>query len=211
MCGDRKTRRPVSTGGGGGRGPNPRAGTYPGGGPPGPTSGVDRFGALSSSLSLVSKLRIVSVHQQTPTGLFLIWPSRTIAPRWSVIIHTRRVTPHRRRGPPRPQRKTPLALFHDKPDDLRFLPDRQSHVPGRTDPTEAGHSPLTSPERTMRPSWHTHSATPQVTHFARVRGPTDPYRSVTEKIPPGAHAKSPFGPDTEPRRAFFPPIRQTLQ
>ncbi len=122
-------------------------------GPPGSPSGVDRFGALSSSLSLVSKLRFVPVHQQTPRGLFLIWPSRTIALRGSVIIHTRRVTAYGRSGPDARRRQDAAPAFHYMRDDLRFHSVRPVGPGTRTRLGEVDSASSLSSERAIRTPW----------------------------------------------------------
>ncbi len=99
MCSDRNIRQPTRPSAGEEKRAVPRTVHEAARGPHGSSSGVDRFGTLSSSLSLVSKLRIVPVHQQSPSGLFLIWSTRTIALRGSVIIHTRRVISSGGSGP----------------------------------------------------------------------------------------------------------------
>lgn len=164
MCGDRNPPTGATVGGRGGVSRSEDAGPY--GVRTAQSQGVARFGALPSSLSLVSKLRFVPVHQQTPRDLFLTWPTRTIALRGSVIIHIRRVTASGRSGPTHAEEKisSRLSLSTLMTCDFTAMTHRgrltPPHRPKRTlrhpsDPNGL-YDPLMRPSHATQPRAHFH-------------------------------------------------------
>ena len=110
------------------------------------------FGSLRSSLSLVSKLRFVPVRQQSPRGLFLVWPSRTIATQESVIIHTQRVTEHGRKSLIETKGRAPLTDPRNTQDDLRIHQGEPLAGPRATRHGEADSESLIWSGRTIQTS-----------------------------------------------------------